>query len=111
MKVKVKNVRKTTKSANLHAINDLRYEDTYIEKIDETQVLVKVKSCGICGSDIGRVYTKGTYNFPTVIGHEFSGVVEYDPLGEFTDKNVVVFPLLPCKDAPRSVPSPHVPPA
>ncbi len=96
MKVKVKNVRKTTKSANLHAINDLRYEDTYIEKIDETQVLVKVKSCGICGSDIGRVYTKGTYKFPTVIGHEFSGVVEYDPLGEFTDKKVVVFPLLPC---------------
>ncbi|MBR1969746.1 MAG: galactitol-1-phosphate 5-dehydrogenase [Clostridia bacterium] len=89
-------MKKSTKSANLHAVNDLRYEDTYIDEIKEGDVLVKVKSCGICGSDIGRVYAKGTYHFPTVIGHEFSGVVEYDPLGEFTGKKVVVFPLLPC---------------
>ena len=87
---------KTTKCANLYAINDLRYEDMAFPTCGEDEVLLQVKSCGICGSDLPRVYSKGTYHFPTVIGHEFSGKVVCDPRGEFTEKNVVVFPLLPC---------------
>ncbi len=84
------------KVANLHAINDLRYEEIDTPTCSEDEVLVEVKSCGICGSDIPRVFTKGTYHFPTVIGHEFSGIVVEDRLGEFTGKRVAVFPLLPC---------------
>lgn len=87
---------KETKCANLHAVNDLRYETTSLSAPENDEVLVQVKSCGVCGSDIDRVYKKGTYHFPTIIGHEFSGKVKYDPSGEYTDKNVVVFPLLPC---------------
>lgn len=87
---------KTVKSANLHAINDLRYEDTPFPECGDDEVLVEVRSCGICGSDIGRVYAKGTYHFPTVIGHEFAGRVLYDPQNELTGMNVSVFPLLPC---------------
>ncbi|MBO5059533.1 MAG: galactitol-1-phosphate 5-dehydrogenase [Clostridia bacterium] len=84
------------KSANLYAVNDLRYEDTKMPEIGEDEVMVQVKSCGICGSDISRVYKKGTYHFPTIIGHEFSGKVTEDPKGLLTGKNVVIFPLLPC---------------
>lgn len=87
---------KTTNCANLHGINDLRYEAKVVPECGEDEVLVRVKSCGICGSDIPRVYTKGTYHFPTVIGHEFSGIVEYDPKGELKNKKVAIFPLLPC---------------
>ncbi|MBQ7900560.1 MAG: alcohol dehydrogenase catalytic domain-containing protein [Clostridia bacterium] len=87
---------KTVKSANLHAVNDLRYEDTCLADCQSDEVLVEVKSCGICGSDISRVYSKGTYHFPTIIGHEFSGKVVYDPKNELNGKKVVVFPLLPC---------------
>ena len=87
---------KTMKCANLHNIHDLRYEDIPMPECGEDEVLVKVQSCGICGSDIPRVYTKGTYHFPTVIGHEFSGRVVYDPRKELDEKNVAVFPLLPC---------------
>lgn len=54
---------------------------------------MQVKSCGICGSDLGRAYAKGTYTFPTVIGHEFSGRVVFDPLERLTNENVCVFPL------------------
>ena len=89
-------MRKKVKSANLYAINDLRYEDTYLGECSDDEVIVEVKSCGICGSDVSRVYTKGTYHFPTIIGHEFSGKVIYDPECEITGKKVVVFPLLPC---------------
>ncbi len=89
-------MKKTVKCANLHAVNDLRYEETLLEKLKKDEVLVQVKSCGICGSDIDRVYKKGTYHFPTIIGHEFSGKVVYDVEEKLTDKNVVIFPLLPC---------------
>lgn len=87
---------KTNKCANLRAINDLRYEAVSMPECKEDEVLVQVKSCGICGSDISRVYSKGTYHFPTIIGHEFSGKVAYDPKKELTNKKVAVFPLLPC---------------
>ena len=84
------------KAANLHAINDLRYEEMEKPTCLEDEVLVEIKACGVCGSDIPRVFTKGTYHFPTVIGHEFSGIVVEDKTGEFTGKRVAVFPLLPC---------------
>lgn len=87
---------KTMKCANLHGINDLRHEDIPVPECGEDEVLVAVKSCGICGSDIPRVYTKGTYHFPTVIGHEFSGRVVCDPQKKLKGKKVAVFPLLPC---------------
>ena len=84
------------KVANLYAVNDLRYEEMPIPECLDDEVLVQIKSCGICGSDIPRVFIKGTYHFPTVIGHEFSGIVVEDKTGEFTGKRVAVFPLLPC---------------
>lgn len=89
-------MKKTVKSANLHAVNDLRYEDTILGECKDDEVIVEVKSCGICGSDISRVYSKGTYHFPTIIGHEFSGKVVYDPEDNLSGKKVVIFPLLPC---------------
>lgn len=85
-----------TKCANLYAICDLRVEEKEIPIPLDDEVLVAVKACGICGSDLPRVYTKGTYHFPTVIGHEFSGVVAYDKENKLTGKSVAVFPLLPC---------------
>jgi threonine dehydrogenase-like Zn-dependent dehydrogenase len=47
------------------------------------QVLIKVKACGICGSDVhmaqaqedGYIYYPGLTGFPCILGHEFSGVV------------------------------------
>ncbi len=87
---------KTNFRANLYAINDLRYENASIPSCAEDEVLIEVKCCGICGSDLPRVYTKGTYHFPTVIGHEFAGRIALDPKGELEGKKVAVFPLLPC---------------
>lgn len=87
---------KTMMCANLHGIGDLRYEAIPVPECEADEVLVRVTSCGICGSDIARVYAKGTYHFPTVIGHEFAGTVIHDPKKELEGKRVAVFPLLPC---------------
>ena len=60
----------------LHQVNDLRYETLDIPMCPEDWALVKVKATGICSSDIPRIYTKGTYHFPTTPGHEFAGIIE-----------------------------------
>ena len=67
------------KALNLHAVGDLRYEDVPMPVRQAGEVLLKVHACGICGSDLPRVFTKGTYHFPTIPGHEFAGeIVEAD---------------------------------
>lgn len=93
------------KAYNLHAIGDLRYEEIDLPEVSDGSVLVKVRACGICGSDIPRVYKSGTYHFPTVIGHEFSGEVvaagrNDDVAGIWFGKRVGVFPLIPCMECP-----------
>jgi len=40
------------------------------------EVLIKVKSCGICGTDL-KIYDGTFYaDTPVILGHEFSGIVE-----------------------------------
>lgn len=89
-------MKSTRMAANLYGIGDLRYESVPIPMCGEDEVMVAVKYCGICGSDVPRVWSKGTYHFPTIPGHEFSGVVEYDPKGILNGCRVSVYPLIPC---------------
>ena len=84
----------------LRGINQFALEEVKEPSFTQNEVLVQVKAVGICGSDIPRVYTTGTYSYPLIIGHEFSGVVT--KVGENVDshwcgKRVGVFPLIPCK--------------
>lgn len=85
----------------LHGIGDLRLRDVQPPSLDGDSVLVKVAACGICSSDIPRIFVNGTYHFPTVPGHEFSGTVAKagGPAGEpWVGKRVGVFPLIPCRE-------------
>lgn len=85
---------------NLHGISDLRYEEVSIPEVEDGWVLVEVKAAGICGSDIPRIFETGTYHFPLIPGHEFSGIVrEVSKEGNenLLGKRVGVFPLIPCK--------------
>lgn len=87
----------------LHAVGDLRLEEMPRPGIAGDQVRVRVGFCGVCGSDIPRIFVKGTYHFPLVCGHEFAGVVhECGPDVEDLARGdrVVVFPLLWCGKCP-----------
>ena len=87
----------TMKAAVLHAVGDLRYEDVPMPRAGEGEVLMKIGAAGVCGSDIPRIYTKGTYHFPTIPGHEFAGrIVESDDPA-LLGRKAAVFPLLPCR--------------
>lgn len=88
------------KAYSLKAINQLEYIDVSMPECPNGWSIVKVKASGICSSDIPRIYKKGTYHFPTIPGHEFSGVVER--VGSEKDsylvgRRVSIFPLIPCR--------------
>ncbi|MBR0090505.1 MAG: galactitol-1-phosphate 5-dehydrogenase [Lachnospiraceae bacterium] len=87
------------KAQVLYAPGDLRYEEIAEPVIRENEVLLRVTHCGICGSDVPRVYQTGMYHMPCIPGHEFAGTVE--ACGAAVDaawqgKCAAVFPLLPC---------------
>ena len=88
------------KGCVLEAVGQLIYKEVDAPRPKTGEVLLKTKAAGICGSDIERVFVKGTYHFPTIPGHEFSG--EVVQVGEGVDTNLLgrraaVFPLLPCR--------------
>lgn len=83
----------------LHAIEDFRMEEVPKPVPGAGEVLLAVKAAGICGSDIPRIYRTGTYSYPLVPGHEFSGVVVEAGIGvdrEWLGRKAGVFPMIPC---------------
>lgn len=84
----------------LHSVGNLVYEDVPVPSVKSGWALLKVKASGICSSDIPRIFSNGTYHFPTIPGHEFAGEIikvgnELD--NRWIGKRVGVFPLIPCK--------------
>ncbi|WP_077532934.1 zinc-dependent alcohol dehydrogenase family protein [Massiliimalia massiliensis] len=67
------------KSAVFYGKHDLRLEERALPSVGKHDVLIKVMACGVCGTDV-HIYEgdKGAAetNPPTILGHEFAGVVE-----------------------------------
>lgn len=66
------------KAAILFKPNDLRVVDKKKPKIGDEEVLVRVKACAICGSDISIIRNPWPGHPPFgeyVLGHEYAGVV------------------------------------
>lgn len=90
------------KAARLHTIGDLRCDEVELPVPHGEELLVRVGACGICGSDLPRVFEHGSSNgkYPLTIGHEFAG--EVVQVGEQADPALVgvraaIFPLIPCR--------------
>lgn len=67
------------KSAVFYGRHDLRIEEHAMPSIGPKDVLIRIKACGVCGTDV-HIYEgdKGAAEVtpPTILGHEFSGIVE-----------------------------------
>jgi L-iditol 2-dehydrogenase/galactitol-1-phosphate 5-dehydrogenase len=50
-------------------------EDLQKPTIEPDEVLIKIKNCGICGSDIGSYLTGAMESQQIILGHEFSGEI------------------------------------
>ncbi|MFB3904628.1 MAG: scyllo-inosose 3-dehydrogenase [Acidobacteriota bacterium] len=67
----------------------IKFVEKEVPKPGPTEVLIEVKACGICGSDVhmyraepdGYIFYPGLTAFPCTLGHEFAGqVVDAGPL-------------------------------
>jgi L-iditol 2-dehydrogenase len=61
------------KAAVYYSQKDIRIEEMPIPEIGEDEVLVEMKACGICGSDLMEWYLKA--RAPLVLGHEPTGII------------------------------------
>jgi L-iditol 2-dehydrogenase len=88
------------RAVQLFAPGDLRCVEAEKPVIKNSEdIIIKVKACGVCGSDLMRVMVKGAYRHPITIGHEFSGTVDAIGPGETGLKigdRVTVVPLIAC---------------
>ena len=90
----------TMLAAVYRGLNDVRMESVPVPEIGPGELLVRVHTCGICGTDLKKIAT-GSHSAPRVFGHETSGVVA--AAGEGVTKfkagdRVVVFHHIPCRE-------------
>lgn len=62
------------KAAVYHGVNDVRVETVAVPKIGRGELLIRVDTCGICGTDLKKIST-GSHSAPRIFGHETAGVV------------------------------------
>ena len=90
--------KQTVKNMKLTVYENAKYalEESKKPTPQAGESLVKVKACGICGSDVPRIFAGKSYYYPIVLGHEFAGVVEESEDKNLIGKNVCIFPILYC---------------
>jgi len=94
------NVPTTMRAAVYRGIDDIRVETIAVPEIGDGEVLVKIHTCGICGTDLKKIHS-GSHDAPRVFGHEMAGTivqvgagVEGFALGD----RVMAYHHIPCGD-------------
>lgn len=88
------------KAAVYRGLNDVRLEDVPVPVIGAGEILVRVHTCGICGTDLKKIAT-GSHSAPRIFGHETTGVIARTGKGvrEFAvGDRVMVFHHIPCRE-------------
>jgi L-iditol 2-dehydrogenase len=90
----------TMLAAVYRAPNDVRLEAVPVPAIGVGEILIRVHTCGICGTDLKKIST-GSHSAPRIFGHETSGVVA--AVGAKVTKfapgdRVMVFHHIPCRE-------------
>jgi L-iditol 2-dehydrogenase len=89
----------TMQAAVYRGVNDVRLETVAVPMIGAGEMLVRVHSCGVCGTDLKKIST-GSHSAPRIFGHETSGVVAAvgkDVTAYRPGDRVMVFHHIPCR--------------
>jgi L-iditol 2-dehydrogenase len=90
----------TMQAAVYRDVDDVRLETVPVPEIGPGEILVRVHTCGICGTDLKKIAT-GSHSAPRIFGHETTGVVARVGEGvrnfQLGDR-VMVFHHIPCGD-------------
>jgi L-iditol 2-dehydrogenase len=90
----------TMRAAVYHGKDDVRLEEVPVPKIGPGELLIKVHTCGICGTDLKKIRT-GSHSAPRIFGHETAGVIVQAGTGVngySVGERVSVFHHIPCGD-------------
>src|ERR1700674_3279154 len=88
----------TMRAAVYRGVNDVRMETVPVPQIGPDELLVRVHTCGICGTDLKKI-SNGSHSAPRIFGHETSGIVAAagKEVSEFQPGDrVVMFHHIPC---------------
>ena len=88
----------TMRAAVYRGLNDVRIETVPVPAIEPGEILIRVHSCGVCGTDLKKIST-GSHSAPRIFGHETSGVVAAIGAGVTQYRpgdRVMVFHHIPC---------------
>ena len=88
----------TMRAVVYRGVNDMRVETVPVPKIGPGELLVKVATCGICGTDLKKIHT-GSHSAPRIFGHEMSGTIVETGAGVTryqVGERVVVHHHVPC---------------
>jgi len=61
-------------AAVYRAVDDVQTEEIAVPEIGAGEVLVRIDTCGICGTDLKKIHT-GSHAAPRVFGHEMAGTI------------------------------------
>jgi L-iditol 2-dehydrogenase len=64
----------TMRAVVYRGVNDMRVETVPVPAIGPGELLVKVATCGICGTDLKKIHT-GSHSAPRIFGHEMAGTI------------------------------------
>ena len=64
----------TQRAAVYRAPNDVRLETVPVSAIGPGEVLLRIHTCGICGTDLKKIHT-GSHTAPRIFGHEMAGTI------------------------------------
>jgi L-iditol 2-dehydrogenase len=81
-------------------VNDMRVETVPVPHIGPGELLVKIATCGICGTDLKKIHT-GSHSAPRIFGHEMAGVIAAvgdGVTGYKVGERVMVFHHVPCSE-------------
>jgi len=89
------------KAAVLHKPDDLRVEEVDRPRVGPGELLIQVKGCGVCGTDLRviRGRKRRGVHFPSIIGHEIAGEVVETGTGVLAFQpgdRVAIVPVIPC---------------
>ena len=81
-------------------VDDVRLETVPVPKIGKGELLVRIHTCGICGTDLKKIAT-GSHSAPRIFGHETAGDIVATGSGVknfAVGDRVMVFHHIPCRE-------------
>ncbi len=88
----------TMRAVVYRGVNDMRVETVPVPAIGPGELLIRIATCGICGTDLKKIHS-GSHSAPRIFGHEMAGTIAAVGAG-VTDyavgDRVMTFHHVPC---------------